>query len=227
MGKSSWCKRFVEGLAGRGTEAFISHDDAAYAVCDRLNAELSGAPAVHRQSSTSSNSALPEGGFTYDNVWDDHREEIDALYEERAAEAMRTRSGPGVVILDSIYLRAAARAEAIALARREAGPCAKICCVAFDTRDEAAYARALSARSADRGNKKITVEFVTQTLLVGAAAPAEAEGFDLLVRCVAILEDGWREEREAASEAVLELVVGSGKEGEGDDASSKRRRLDA
>ena len=166
----------------------------------------SSAPGLFKQNSGTDvdPATLPPGFLTYADVWNVRREDVDALFEETFESALHGPR-PSVVVLDYVFLREDERAAALQKAQ-QAGVSADDCvCVSFEVGDERNYALKLTERNAARANKRIGIDII-ESLLKEASLPSEAEGFGLILRCPAILEDGWDAAQTAACDTVIATV---------------------
>lgn len=261
VGKSTWCARFFEALRSLGSEHVITTvvgmDAAAYAVCDRHNAAITGtgatvpleaagasaatedghetaaaaagasaateegtetaatdgdktvspAPGLFKQNSGTDvdPATLPDGFLTYKAVWDAaHVGKIFSLFEETFDSALRG-PGPSVILLDYVYLHEHERAAAIRKVQQAGVAAEDFVCVSFEVGDERNYARKLAERNAARANKHVDAGIV-ESLLKGASLPSEAEGFGLILRCPAILEEGWEASQQRACDKAIATV---------------------
>jgi hypothetical protein len=172
----------------------ISSDEIAYSICDELSRSVASATDGATQT------------VTYANVWSLHGDRIERVYSAKVNDAVAdARTTAGVVIVDRTFTSVARRREALHIIR-EAAPESRVVCVHFIVNDEALYERNLALRNAALPDKQITAAILAN-IRTGAVSPVIDEGFEVILRCPAVLERDWESSFGAAARSVLEMLL--------------------
>lgn len=203
VGKSFWCKIFLENLQPNNLSvAIVSIDEVVYQLCDKINAEM-GISTIQRQNSDSN--PIDFDGvepMTFIKLWKTNEALIKQKFFEEILLAVTNNS---VVVLDDVFMTEDSRREVLLLVRNVSAT-ARVAYMSFIVSNEGSYYQKLDERNALKPNKQLSRDLIS-SLKEGCSPPRVDEGVAQVWICPAVTENGFEGEQQRTARAAAMFVL--------------------
>lgn len=181
-GKSTWRKQIIEELKKQSIPVnVVSADDIAFQLRDQYNDNLR---------------KTADTLLTYMDICNqaNHRKELEKEYEKKLIAANELS---GIVILDRTHLTPMLRNKELKLIKSQ------VHCVSFIINDHNSWQMRLHKRNKD-DPEKLVLNNIIEKLAIDSYPPECKEGFESIILCRAIGEQGWEK---IFSKTIAEVIL--------------------